>query len=299
MPTLTLKQKREAAKKREKDRQKKIANRKANIGKDGYDKQGVLTVAGKKAKAAKDKSQKEGAAKAKAFGEDNDKRNRDIKSRAQSRKQVEKIKTTMGLNKPKPKKSLPQKTASQKKRASAQLASSIKAKGKEGKYKDTKVLGKKDIKAEKVALKKQKGSEAPKKEMSKQDRRRSLRAADLAVRKGISLDEAKELQGQRRAGRKQFLKNFAANLAGVEMNKGEFNTKDYENYKKSNDENSETNIVSDQQKSNNIETESNAKDIRSRLFIDSNPNSSIGKYSNFGTEYTDIFVPDLSKNQDA
>lgn len=131
-----------------------------------------------------------------------------------------------------PKKSLPQKTASQKKRAAAQLSSSIKAKGKEGKYKDTKVLGKKDIKAEKIALKKQKGSEAPKKEMSKQDRRRSLRAADLAVRKGISLDEAKELQGQRRAGRKQFLKNFAANLAGAEMNKGEFNTKDYENYKK-------------------------------------------------------------------
>lgn len=294
MPTLTLKQKREAAKKREKDRLKKIADRKANIGKDGYDKQGVLTVAGKKAQAAKDKSQKERAAKAKAFGEDNDKRNRDIKSRAQSRKQVEKIKTTMGSNKPKP-----QKTATQKKRAAAQLASSIKAKGKEGKYKDIKVLGKKDIKAEKVALKKQKGSEAPKKEMSKQDRRRSLRAADLAVRKGISLDEAKELQGQRRADRKQFLKNFAANLAGVEMNKGEFNTKDYENYKKNNAENAETNIVSDQQKSNNIETESNAKDIRSRLFVDSNPNSSLGKYSNFGAEYTDIFVPDLSKNQDA
>lgn len=198
-----------------------------------------------------------------------------------------------------PKKSLPQKTASQKKRAAAQLSSSIKAKGKEGKYKDTKVLGKKDIKAEKIALKKQKGSEAPKKEMSKQDRRRSLRAADLAVRKGISLDEAKELQGQRRAGRKQFLKNFAANLAGVEMNKGEFNTKDYENYKKNNADNSETNIVSDQQKSNKVETESNTKDIRSRLFINSDPNSSIGKYSNFGTEYTDIAVPDLSKNQDA
>ena len=173
-----------------------------------------------------------------------------------------------------------QKTASQKKRVAAQLASSIKAKGKEGKYKDTKVLGKKDIKAEKVALKKQKGSEAPKKEMSKQDRRRSLRAADLAVRKGISLDEAKELQGQRRAGRKQFLKNFAANLAGVEMNKGEFNTKDYENYKKNNAENAETNIVSDQQKSNNIETESNAKKYKS-LFeaMAATPNSTLGNMS--------------------
>lgn len=177
-------------------------------------------------------------------------------------------------------KTLPQKTASQKKRAAAQLSSSIKAKGKEGKYKDTKVLGKKDIKAEKIALKKQKGSEAPKKEMSKQDRRRSLRAADLAVRKGISLDEAKELQGQRRAGRKQFLKNFAANLAGVEMNKGEFNTKDYENYKKNNAENAETNIVSDQQKSNNIETESNAKKYKS-LFeaMAATPNSTLGNMS--------------------
>ena len=197
-----------------------------------------------------------------------------------------------------PKKSLPQKTATSKKRAVAKLASSIKAKGGEEKYKDARVLSKKDIKAEKLALKKQKGSEAPKKQMSKQDRRRSLRAADLAVRKGISLDEAKELQGQRRANRKQFLKNFAANLAGVEMSKGEFNTKDYENYKKNNAENAESNIVSDQQKSNKIATESNAKDFKSRLFMDSDPNSSIGKYSNFGAEYTNVIVPDLLKNQD-
>lgn len=177
-------------------------------------------------------------------------------------------------------KRLPQKTAAQKKRAAAQLSSSIKAKGKEGKYKDAKVLEKKDIKAEKLALKKQKGSEAPKKQISKQDRRRSLRAADLAVRKGISLDEAKELQGQRRAGRKKFLKNFAANLAGVEMNKGEFNTKDYENYKKNNDENTESNIVSDQQKSNKIDTENNAKRYKSLFESMANaPNSTLGNMS--------------------
>ena len=60
-----------------------------------------------------------------------------------------------------------------------------------------------------------------------------------------------------------FLKNFAANLAGVEMNRGEFNTKDYENYKKNNAENAETNIVSDQQKSDKVETESNAKRYKS------------------------------------
>lgn len=179
------------------------------------------------------------------------------------------------------KKRLPQKTAAQKKRAAAQLSSSIKAKGKEGKYKDAKVLGEKaSIKAEKLALKKQKGSEAPKKQISKQDRRRSLRAADLAVRKGISLDEAKELQGQRRANRKQFLKNFAANLAGVEMNRGEFNTKDYENYKKNNDENAESNIVSDQQKSNKIDTENNTKRYKSLFESMANtPNSTLGNMS--------------------
>lgn len=179
-----------------------------------------------------------------------------------------------------PKKSLPQKTASEKKRAVAKLASSIKAKGGEGKYKDARVLSKKDIKAEKLALKKQKGSEAPKKQISKQDRRRSLRATDLAVRKGISLDEAKELQGQRRANRKQFLKNFAANLAGVEMNRGEFNTKDYENYKKNNDENAESNIVSDQQKSNKIDTENNTKKYKSLFESMANaPNSTLGNMS--------------------
>jgi len=276
----TLEQKRKEAAKREKAKQEKIANRKKNIGKKGYDRYGILTAAGKKAQAAKAKIEKERSARAKAFGEANDKRRRDIESRAQSRRQVERIKTTMGLNKDDIKKPTPQKTASQKKRVAAQLSSSIKAKGKEGKYKDTKVLGKKDIKAEKVALKKQKGSEVPKEEMSKQDRKRSLRAADLAVRKGISLDEAKELQGQRRAGRKQFLKNFAANLAGVEMNKGEFNTKDYENYKKNNAENAETNIVSDQQKSNNIETESNAEKYKS-LFeaMTATPNSTLGNMS--------------------
>ena len=59
MPT-TLKQKREAAKKREIERQKKIANRKANIGKKGYDKQGVLTIAGKKAQDKKAKNKKLG-----------------------------------------------------------------------------------------------------------------------------------------------------------------------------------------------------------------------------------------------
>jgi len=278
MPT-TLKQKREAAKKREIERQKKIANRKANIGKDGYDKQGVLTIAGKKAQDKKAKEQKAAKARAKATGERMDKERENIKSRAQSKKQVEKIrKTTDNFGK-----GLPQKTAAQKKRAAAQLSSSIKAKGKEGKYKDAKVLGEKaSIKAEKLALKKQKGSEAPKKQISKQDRRRSLRAADLAVRKGISLDEAKELQGQRRAGRKKFLKNFAANLAGAEMNKGEFNTKDYENYKKNNDENAESNIVSDQQKSNKIDTENNTKRYKSLFESMANtPNSTLGNMSYF------------------
>lgn len=168
-------------------------------------------------------------------------------------------------------KRLPQKTASKKKREKVTALEKPKVSGIEKLVK---------IGGETGGLKKQKGSEAPKKEMSKQDRRRSLRAADLAVRKGISLDEAKELQGQRRAGRKQFLKNFAANLAGVEMNKGEFNTKDYENYKKNNAENAETNIVSDQQKSNNIETKSNAQKYKS-LFeaMAATPNSSLGNMS--------------------
>ena len=210
----TLEQKRKEAAKREKARQEKIANRKKNIGKKGYDKYGVLTAAGKKAQDKKAKEEKAAKARAKAFGEEMDKRNRDIKSRAQSKKQVERIKTTMGLNKP-----TPQKTASQKKREKVTALAQPKVSGR----KELVKLG-----AETSGPKKQKGSETPKKQISKKDRRRSLRAAGLATRKGISLDEAKELQGQRRANRKQFLKNFAANLAGVEQNtvRGQINTQD-------------------------------------------------------------------------
>lgn len=211
----TLEQKRKEAAKREKARQEKIANRKKNIGKKGYDKYGVLTTAGKKAQDKKAKEEKAAKARAKATGERMDKERENIKSRAQSKKQVEKIrKTTNNFGK-----GTPQKTAAQKKREKVTSLAKPKVSGRKELVK---------LKAETSGPKKQKGSETPKKQISKKDRRRSLRAAGLATRKGISLDEAKELQGQRRANRKQFLRNFAANLAGVEQSqvRGQINTKD-------------------------------------------------------------------------
>lgn len=268
-----------------------MANKNPNAGKPGYDKYGAKTMAQRrkeKAQAAKDKIQKERAAKAKAFGEANDKRNRDVKSRAQSRKQVERIKTTMGLNKPKP-----QKTASQKKREKVTALEKPKVSG-VNEVKKTKASASKNINTNKKPSSKyfsdpniSNREKRIAKRVEKRKGRQDDRAERIALRKDITFDQAKELQGQRKAGRKQFLKNFAANLAGVEMNKGEFNTKDYENYKKSNAENSETNIVSDQQKSNNIETESNAKNYKS-LFeaMAATPNSTLGDMSS----YTDIEV---------
>ena len=190
-------------------------------------------------------------------------------------------------------KRLPQKTASKKKREKVTALEKPKVSG-VNEVKKTKASASKNINTNKKPSSKyfndpniSNREKRIAKRVEKRKGRQDDRAERIALRKDITFDQAKELQGQRKANRKQFLKSFAANLAGVEMNKGEFNTKDYENYKKSNAENSETNIVSDQQKSNNIETESNAKNYKS-LFeaMAATPNSTLGDMSS----YTDIEV---------
>jgi hypothetical protein len=187
----------------------------------------------------------------------------------------------------------PQKTASQKKREKVTALEKPKVSGAD-KFKKTKASASKKIDTNKKPSSKyfndpniSNREKRIAKRVEKRKGRQDDRAERIALRKDITFDQAKELQGQRKAGRKQFLKNFAANLAGVEMNKGEFNTKDYENYKKNNADNSETNIVSDQQKSNKVETENNVKKYKS-IFeaMAGAPNSTLGNMPG----YTDIEV---------
>tara|TARA_B100000212_G_scaffold295906_1_gene239104 strand:+ start:9907 stop:10815 length:909 start_codon:yes stop_codon:yes gene_type:complete len=237
----TLEQKRREAAKREKARKEKIANRKKNIGKEGYDRYGVLTAAGKKAQDKKAKEQKAAKARAKANAREMAREREGIKSRAESKKQVEKLrKTTNNFGKGFKTEKSPQKTAAQKKRKKVTTASEISA----GKAKKFATDGASAY-DKKYGFNPARGSKKPKaryfddpnisarekriaKRSLKRKDRQDDRAERIALRKDITFDEAKALQGERKLKRKQFLRDFAANLAGVEQSqvRGQINTKD-------------------------------------------------------------------------
>lgn len=87
-------------------------------------------------------------------------------------------------------------------------------------------------------------------------------AADVAAEK--------EKIGQRRANRKQFLRNFAANLAGVEQNtvRGQINTQDMSDAYKG---------KPDAIKAQESETAENEKSYKNRLFFNPEPNKGLGE----------------------
>ena len=64
---------------------------------------------------------------------------------------------------------------------------------------------------------KSKPKEEPKKQVSNKERRQLNRAANLALRSGRTLEEAKALKEKRRAARKDYLRNFASQLARGEQ----------------------------------------------------------------------------------
>lgn len=64
---------------------------------------------------------------------------------------------------------------------------------------------------------KSKPKEEPKKQASNKERRQLNRAANLALRTGKTLDEASALKEKRRTARKQYLRNFASQLARGEQ----------------------------------------------------------------------------------
>ena len=274
----TLEQKRREAAKREKARKEKIANRKKNIGKEGYDRYGVLTAAGKKAQDKKTKEQKAAKARAKANAREMAREREGIKSRAESKKQVEKIrKTTNNFGK-----GSPQKTATQKKRKKVTAASEISA----GKAKKFATDGASAY-DKKYGFNPARGSKKPKaryfddpnisarekriaKRSLKRKDRQDDRAERIALRKDITFDEAKALQDERKLKRKQFLRDFAANLAGVEQNavRGQINTQDMSDAYKG---------KPDATKAQESETAENEKLYKNRLFFNPEPNKGLGE----------------------
>lgn len=182
-----------------------------NAGKPGYDKYGVKLMSQRKKEKQAEKNRKQ-------FIESRDARNKKIKDSAAQKAQVEKIKNTMGLSETSPsvpKSSKPKSKQKTKKDFGKGLkqfdTSSIKS--------DKKTLS--TSKATAATLKdlglKSKPKEEPKKQASNKERRQLNRAANLALRTGKTLDEASALKEKRRAARKQYLRNFASQLARGEQ----------------------------------------------------------------------------------
>lgn len=101
--------------------------------------------------------------------------------------------------------------------------------------------------------------------------RKDNRAERLAARKDITFDEAKNLQESRKLARKDFLRSFASNLAGVEMGKqgGNFNTKDIDFF-------NNQNAKSDAAQAQETEIENNEEMYKSKLSAKSKTNDSLG-----------------------
>ena len=175
-----------------------MATKNPNAGKPGYDKYGVKLMSQRRKEEQAEKNRKK-------FIESRNARDKQIRDNAAQKAQVAKIKETMGYSdstSAKPKSSQP-------KREKQSVASSIT----DAKIKklDT------SIKGENIKAKESSSSNEPKKQVGDKERRQLNRAANLAVRKGITLDEASALKEKRRTARKQYLRDFASQLARGEQ----------------------------------------------------------------------------------
>lgn len=210
----TLEEKRKKAAEREKARLKKIADRKANIGKEGFDAYGVKKMSKRKKEQEENKKQE----RTKKFIADRKARDKKIKNNATQKAQVEKIKNTMGFSETSssaPKSSTP-------KRKKQSVASSIT----DAKIKklDT------SIKGENIKAKKERSlSESDKQKLAKLEKmqnradkkqsRKDKSIERLAFRMGdkATFQDAAALKQKRSEARKQYLRNFASQLARGEQ----------------------------------------------------------------------------------
>ena len=211
----TLEEKRKKAAEKEKARLKKIADRKANIGKEGFDKYGVKKTSQRK----KEKEENEKQERTKKFIADREARDKKIKDNIARKKQVEKIKETMGYSdsSSKPKKQQPkrkkQKTASSVTKAGlVDLKDQIKISGPEKDLKKRPNITKED-RAKLDRLQKMKDR------ADKRQARKDRSTERLAFRMGekATFQDAAALKQKRKQARRDYLRNFASQLARGEQ----------------------------------------------------------------------------------
>lgn len=192
-----------------------MATKNPNAGKDGYDKYGVKLMSQRR-------KEEQAAVNTKKFIEDRNARNKKIKDNAAQKAQVEKIKKTMGLSD-----SAPSKPASSKpKRKKQSVASAISSSYTDAKVKklDT------SIKGENIKAKKERNlSESDQQKLAKlqkmkdkADRRQNRKDKSierLAFRMGekATFQDAAALKQKRSQARKDYLRNFASQLARGEQ----------------------------------------------------------------------------------
>jgi len=182
-----------------------------NAGKPGYDKYGVKLMSQRKKEKQAEKNRKQ-------FIESRDARNKKIKDNAAQKAQVEKIKNTMGFSETTPSVS----KSSTPKREKQSVASSVT----DAKIKklDT------SIKGENIKAKKERSlSESDKQKLAKLEKmkdradkkqsRKDKSIERLAFRMGdkATFQDAAALKKKRSEARKQYLRNFASQLARGEQ----------------------------------------------------------------------------------
>jgi len=241
-----------------------------NAGKPGYDKYGVKLMAQRKKEEQAEKNKKQ-------FIESRNARDKKIKDDAARKAQVEKIKKTMGLSEPSssvPKSSTP-KSSTPKTKNQEREALAIKERGIQLSATNIKPFSNGTLAARASASNENKKKLDKLQKISdrvdrRQDRKDN-RAERLAARKDITFDEAKNLQESRKLARKDFLRSFASNLAGVEMGKqgGNFNTKDIDFF-------NNQNAKSDAAQAQETEIENNEEMYKSKLSAKSRTNDSLG-----------------------
>ena len=211
----TLEEKRKKAAEREKARLKKIADRKANIGKEGFDDYGVKKMSKRKKEQEENKKQE----RTKKFIADRKARDKKIKDNIARKEQVAKIKETMGYSdsSSKPKKQQPkrkkQKTASSVTKAGlVDLKNQIKISGPEKDLKKRPNITEED-RAKLDRLQKMKDR------ADKRQARKDRSTERLAFRMGekATFQDAAALKQKRKQARKDYLRNFASQLARGEQ----------------------------------------------------------------------------------
>lgn len=182
-----------------------------NAGKPGYDKYGVKLVSQRKKEKQAEKNRKQ-------FIESRNARNKKIKDSAAQKAQVEKIKNTIGLSETSP--SAPKSSTPKRKKQS--VASSItdaKIKKLDTSVKGENIKAKKERSLSESDKQKLAKLEKMKDRANKKQSRKDKSIERLAFRMGdkATFQDAAALKQKRSEARKQYLRNFASQLARGEQ----------------------------------------------------------------------------------